>query len=154
MILGAGIERLGDDDRADDDAEQGAREKRGPGTRAEQPEGAAAAAELGGRQNLDLGEVRQQLLANGVDVLIGSHPNEQVRDLVRWYPDIALRLAERREDVGRCRERPDALGDRRHLYFLVANFGGVAVARDPEPREISAVDRDRMGGCERAGIAR
>ena len=55
VLLRARIKRLGDHDGADDHAEQGAREQRGAGAGAEQPECAAAFAKLGRGEDLDVG---------------------------------------------------------------------------------------------------
>ncbi len=57
-----------DDDGANDDAEQGAREQGGARTGTEQPKAPAAVAKLGGCQDLNVGEVCLQLSANAVDI--------------------------------------------------------------------------------------
>ena len=55
MVLGAGIQRLRDDDGPHDHAEQGAREQGSscPGT--EQPEGTAPASKFAGREDFGFG---------------------------------------------------------------------------------------------------
>ena len=106
-----------------------------------------------GCQDLDFGELCQQLPASAVDIRAGRNMYQQIGDHVRWSSDIGLRLVERGEDIGRCGERPDAVGNRRHPHRLIANFGAVADAGDPEPPEICLVDRDGMGGRESLEIA-
>ena len=79
--------------------------------------------------------------------------DEEIGDLVRRRSHIGLRPVERREDIGRRRERPDAVGDRRHLGLLVADFGAVAEPVDAEPAEIGLVDRDGVRGRKGVEIA-
>jgi len=142
VILGAGIKRLGDNDGAHDHARQCAREQGEPGAGAEQPEGAAAVAKLGGCEHVDIGQIRLEPATHALNLGAGCDAHEKVRRLVRRHSGEGACAIERGEDVRRGGERADAAGDGSHLHLLAADFGVRADAVDAEPVEIRPVDRD------------
>ena len=144
MILGAGIKRLRHDDGADDDAEQGAREQSGAGAGIEQPEDTAAIPKLRGREDLDIGEICLQPAANPFDANVRRDPHQEIGGLARGNAGIGACPINRSEDIGRGGEGTDALGDRHHLHFLIADLGDCTQARDSQALEIALVDRHRI----------
>ena len=149
MILGAGIKRLGDNDGAHDHAQQRAREQGEPGAGPEQPEGAAAVAKLGGREHVDIGQVRLEPVAHALHVGAGSDAHEKVGGLVRRRSGEGACAIERGEDIRRGGERADAAGDGAHLDLLAADFGVGADPLDAEPIEIRPIDGDGAGNRQR-----
>ena len=145
MILGAGIKRLRDDDRADDGAQQRAAEERGAGAGAEQPESAAAVAESVGRQHFDLVQfLRQRARGPPRHPRRAQHAPED-RRLVRAASRYRSARCRAGEDIRRGGERPDAVGDRRHLDLLVAD------RRSRRRSRVMPAGRNRSGRRRRRG---
>ena len=70
VVLGAGVERLGDDDDADDDAERRTGDQRRAGAGLEQPVVEAALAELGVGEDLGVGQARLRALCATSSMLL------------------------------------------------------------------------------------
>src|SRR5262249_47223162 len=149
MVFRTGIERLRNDNRADDDAQQCAGEQCGAGAGTEQPKRSAAVAKLRWRQYIDVGYSGLQVVLNTANTRARPQADAEMIKFGRRQADIGAGARELGKDVWRRRERANAFGDRSDRGRLAANFSSGADTGRAQIAEIDPVDGDRLAGRER-----
>ena len=148
VVLRRGVERLGDDDDADDHAQNRAGDQRHACTRLEQPVVGRAGAELGVGQHLGVLQPRDQRRLHRFDVGARRGADQDVGRLLLTGARQLAGLLQRGEHVGQRGERADARGHGLHRHPLLVDLGLLADLGDAEIGEVRAVDGHRRRRIE------
>src|SRR5512140_3808170 len=116
MIFGAGIKCLCDDNGADNNPEQCARNECRAGSRPEKPERPALFSELIRSERLNAGNARNNILTSPFNIGLRLQPNEEMSGKTRRQSGVGPGIAKIGEYIGRSRERANAVRDRTDRY--------------------------------------
>ena len=145
MVHRRRVDGLRDDNDADDKSEQRREEHGDTGARGEHPVDARHAAEVGGRDDVDVADVREQRLPHRVEARRSIDLDQDENRLVLGDRRVVLRVLERGEDVGRRRERANPAGESGDARPPSANLEHVADLRDAELVLVQLVDEHAVG---------
>ena len=152
VVFGAGVERLSDDHRADDETEHCASDQSHTGTCREHPVVDAARAELGPGQHLAVRQFGVDVVAHLLDVGAGRDLGQNICDIVGRHVDQGSRTLERREDERCHRERADALGEADDTHTRCSDLRGVADTLEAEFGQIGLVHDHRIARAKRRDV--